>query len=299
MTVAYRPARLDDLPFAMGVVKEALNSLEIPHGFEGITGDIGTDFIEFSLANDPSGLWVAEADGHIVGYAFSWVCGDLWFLADLFVQPEWQSKGVGRMLMSRALLQAEAAGAKVRALITFAYNRSSLGLYISHGLYPRVPLYQVSVPAVKVSVQSHAALNHRPLDADLDMDALEQIDQATLGISRAIHHRYSLSEASIRGHLLSGDSGQPIGYVYVSKEGHIGPLAVVSAELSRPAFLAAVRLTKDQGVDRISAFIPGTSDHLMTLVAELGMRLGRTMVFLSSNAFGDWTRYAPRDPGFM
>ena len=45
------------------------------------------DFQLFSLKNDPDGLWVAEADGEIVGFALSWVCGELWFLAELFVAP--------------------------------------------------------------------------------------------------------------------------------------------------------------------------------------------------------------------
>jgi hypothetical protein len=37
-------------------------------------------FSRFSLSDDPEGLWVAEDDGEILGFAFSWLCGDLWFL---------------------------------------------------------------------------------------------------------------------------------------------------------------------------------------------------------------------------
>ena len=87
MSIVYRQARVSDLQPAMGIVKGALNGLEIPHGFDGITGEIGTSFVEHSLASDANGVWVAESADQLVGYACSWVCGDLWFLADLFIDP--------------------------------------------------------------------------------------------------------------------------------------------------------------------------------------------------------------------
>lgn len=37
----------------------------------------------FSPADDPDGLWVAEDaedEDRILGFALSWVCGDIWFL---------------------------------------------------------------------------------------------------------------------------------------------------------------------------------------------------------------------------
>jgi hypothetical protein len=46
------------------------------------------NFQLFSLKDDPDGLWVAE-DG---GFAWSWVCGDVWFLAQLFVDPAQQGR---------------------------------------------------------------------------------------------------------------------------------------------------------------------------------------------------------------
>jgi len=65
------------------------------------------------------------------------------------------------------------------------------------------------------------------------------------------------------------------------------------------AFQTAIRLARDQRANNISAFIPGVSDDLMGISAGLGMKLGGTMVLLSSKAFGDWTRYSPRHPGYM
>jgi ribosomal protein S18 acetylase RimI-like enzyme len=98
------------------------------------------DFQLFCLKNDADGLWVAEADGEIVGFALSWVYGDLWFLAELFVAPGHQSRGVGSELLARSFEHARKAGATTKSLITFTFNVVSQGLYIRHRLFPRLPI---------------------------------------------------------------------------------------------------------------------------------------------------------------
>src|SRR5690349_14836210 len=67
------------------------------------------------------------------------------FLAQLFVSPDRQSDGIGNQLIRRAFAHAQMRGASIRALITFTFNNVSQGLYIRHGLFPRCPIYMVSV----------------------------------------------------------------------------------------------------------------------------------------------------------
>jgi GNAT superfamily N-acetyltransferase len=300
MTVICREAEKADLKAAMAVVAAALNDLERRHGFEGISEEIDTSFAESCLADDPSGLWVAEAGDRIVGFGFSWVAERLWYLADLFVEPRWQSSGVGRMLLERTLDQARQSSSSVHALITFAYNRTSLGLYMKHGMYPRMPLYAWSAARGRLTTdRSEARLGHEPLVEESQLDAIARIDHNALGISRQKHHRFSLNDPSVRGFLLKHKGGTPAGYVYVSRDGHIGPIAVASPALMRPAFASALDLAHELGSETISAFVPGACDEVLASALRSGMRLGRTMVFVSSEPFGDWTRYCPRDPGYM
>ena len=164
MPLTYRTARASDLEPAMALIIKAVEDLERRHGFEvqATDSNFANPFAAFSLEDDPSGLWVAEEGNVLQGYAFSWVSGPLWFLADLFVRPERQASGIGRSLMERTLGQADAHGASIRALITFAYNRASLGLYVRLGLFPLVPLYDLRGPVPPAS----GVLDWSPIDAN-------------------------------------------------------------------------------------------------------------------------------------
>ena len=75
-----------------------------------------------------------------MGFGFSWMCEKFWFLAQLFIKPETQARGVGQALLSNTLQQAEQNGTDNRALITLAYNTASTDLYVRNGMYPREPL---------------------------------------------------------------------------------------------------------------------------------------------------------------
>ena len=146
MPLVFRPARADELLRAEELVVRSINDLTERHGFGTMATLRSPDFQLFSLKDDPDGLWVADADGEIIGFALSWVCGDLWFLAELFVAPGHQARGIGNELLARTFEHARKAGATNKSLITFTFNVVSQGLYIRHGLFPRLPIYFLSVP---------------------------------------------------------------------------------------------------------------------------------------------------------
>jgi GNAT superfamily N-acetyltransferase len=61
------------------------------------------------VEHDPSGAWVAEAGGAVVGIAESIRRGEFWGLSMLFVHPDWQEKQLGHRLLDAALGYAEGA----------------------------------------------------------------------------------------------------------------------------------------------------------------------------------------------
>jgi hypothetical protein len=83
MSVTLRPARADELQRAQELVVSSINDLTVRHGFGAMASVRPATFQLFSFNEDASGFWIAEDGGEIVGTAFSWVCGDLWFLAEV------------------------------------------------------------------------------------------------------------------------------------------------------------------------------------------------------------------------
>jgi ribosomal protein S18 acetylase RimI-like enzyme len=299
MPLVFRPARADELQRAQELVVRSINDLTERHGFGPMATLRPPDFQLFSLKDDPDGLWVAEAKGEIVGFALSWVCSSLWFLAELFVSPAHQGRGVGNELLARTFEHARKAGATNKSLITFTFNVVSQGLYIRHGLLPRLPIYMVSVvrDVLMTRLQGDKLLSTPIQPTASHLKTLTQLDVSTLGISREKHHRYLLSDGTMKGILLH-DGGDCVGYAYVSATGHVGPVAVAQASGMGAAFRTALDLAAASGAAQVSAFLPGVSEGL-SIAVEYGMRITFPMVLVSTRDFGDWTRYLPRNPGFM
>jgi ribosomal protein S18 acetylase RimI-like enzyme len=298
MPLICRPARDEDLERADKLVVASINDLTERHGFGPMASPSPPWLQRFSLKDDPDGLWVVDDDGEMRGFAFSWVCGDLWFLAQLFVSPSLQGTGIGNELMRKTLHHAEKAGATNKVLITFAFNRVSQGLYIRHGMFPRLPLYFVGGPSASIKGMQQKALRTKPVENTAShLRMLVDIDRVALGVSREKHHKFLLDDRATKGILLFvGDVCA--GYAYIAN-GHVGPLAVSRREFMEPAFATALGLAAESGSSKVSAFLPGTSEAAFSMAIQHGMRITFPMMLMSSREFGDWNCYLPRNPGFM
>ena len=300
MAPIIRPARAEDLQTAQELVVRSINDLTERHGFGPMASARPADFQRFSLNDDPDGLWVAEADGEIVGFTFSWVNDDFWFLAELFINPARQGDGIGGALLARTFEHARKAGARNRALITFTFNTVSQGLYIKHGLFPRLPLYffRAECAALKERSQHGRLRTVDMANAPEHGEVLARLDRGALGFSRDKHHRFLRGDATVRGILLHRGN-DCVGYAYVSASGHIGPLAVVQRDDMGAAFATALDVAAGSGASHVSALLPGVSDVSLGIATACGMRITFPMVLMSASEFGDWQRYLPRNPGFM
>ena len=299
MPLVVRPARADELERAEELVVRSINDLTVRHGFGPIAASRLPDFQAFCLRDDPRGVWLADDDGEIAGFALSWVCGRLWFLAELFVAPDHQGQGIGNELLGRTLRHASQAGASEKRLITFAFNVVSQGLYVRHGLLPRTPIHLCRAARESLASRERGQMlrTTRIRGTASDLEILRRLDVAAVGVSREKHHRYLLGDPEIEGMFLE-DGGDCVGYAYVARTGHVGPLAVAHADAMPAAFRTALALALAGEAGQISAFVPGTSDAL-AVAAGHGMQFTLPMVLMSAGDGGDWTRYLPRNPGFM
>ncbi|MGY4479750.1 N-acetyltransferase family protein [Bradyrhizobium sp. USDA 3364] len=300
MSVICRPARARDLEVADSLVVASINDLTQRHGFGPMAVRSPPKFQLFSLQDDARGLWVAEEGERMLGFAWSWVCDDMWFLAQLFVSPDQQGRSVGNELIKRTLDHAEISGASNRVLITFSFNTVSQGLYIRHGLLPRFPIYSVSVSREQLIGNLRGSrYDVTPIKDDAStLRRLAQADQRVLGASREKHHRYLINEGGARGFNLH-DGIDWVGYAYVDAGGHIGPLAVMEPAAVAPALRTALHVAAESGSSQVSAFLPGAAEAALNVAMAHGMRIRFPMLLMSSREFGNWAQYLPRNPGFM
>ncbi len=298
MNITYRLVRPEDLEDATRVALEAGNDLRVRYGFPPASGLRPPHFQNFCLSRDPEGLWVAENGEAIVGFGFSWMAEKFWFLSQLFIKPGIQSKGIGQALLSKTLRQAQ--GADNRALITFAYNVASTGLYIKHGLYPREPLYRMVAPASAVEQNGAAADYHAsPIElSPQSLDWMGRVDAEVLGFRRDPHHGFLLGDMAARAIRIE-QAGRPAGYAYISAEGHVGPLAIAGDADAEGVVTAALSCALEAGPKQVSMIVPGRADRILRAVSALGFRIVEPYVLMSAKPFGNWSNYLPSNPGYM
>jgi len=300
MDVTYRPARPEDLETGLRIVETAFNELRVRNGLRPVTLREPA-FQRFAHAEDPTGLWVAEAEGTIIGFAFSWMRQRFWYLAQLFIRPDIQARGIGQALMSRTLEQAARHGAQNRALITPGYNMASTGLYIRNGLYPHEPLYRLVAPTVvladRLVLESDTMAT--PLGPIPGEHAwLDAVEEAVIGFQRETQHRFMQSTLGLRA-LRIDARGRPAGYAYISAEGHIGPLLAAPEADEVTVVLAAIRAGLIGEPKQISLIVPGRAERMLAALSSLGFRIEESMLMMAARSFGDWARYLPNSPGVM
>jgi hypothetical protein len=239
-----------------------------------------------------------EAD-QIRGFAFSWVAGELWFLAQLFVSPGQQGRGIGRELLNRTFEHATKAKTALKALITPAFNSVSQGLYIQYGFIPRFPIYNFSAEREELIKRlSGETLRCEPLENDpYHLGYLTKIDASALGVPRAKHHSFLINDGVSRGVLLYA-ADECVGYAYVA-EGHIGPLAVIRKTALDSVFRTALKLASSCASPHVTACVPGPCEAALTVAIEHRMRITFPMLLMSTSEFGNWTQYLPRNGGVM
>jgi GNAT superfamily N-acetyltransferase len=300
MDITYRPAKPEDLEEAERVVQQSGNALRVRHGKQPWPAPPPIAFPSFCLAQDPSGLWVAEDGDTIVGFGFSWMTEKFWFLSQLFVRPETEAKGIGQALLSKTLMQAERNGAANRALITPAYNIVSTGLYLKNGLYPREPLYRVAAP-VQAVAQNLADAGYGTTSIAPWPESGEwigRIDLELLGFHRDLHHQFLLGGFAARSVRIE-HAGRTAGYAYISAEGHVGPLAIAPDADAKAVMTTALRCTLEGDARQVSMIVPGRAEIVMQTALALGFRIEEPYVLMAWRPFGNWCNYLPSTPGFM
>lgn len=304
MAILYRQAKPQDIDSASRVFAEAIDDLDRKHGFfEGPTNLLPSNPVyDFMLSKVPKAFWVAEDDGEIVGYSISWVRASFWFLMDLFISPAHQGKGIGRSLIEKSLESWQDVKITNRALITLAYNPSSISLYTRFGMYPREPLYFArATPDV---IRKHATRVLGKLEFEVAASyrkvatLLGRIDRKVLGFSLDWHHEFFF-EVQRAKCLIFEKNGKPEGYAYVRENGRIGPLALSQESSFEKAMSSTLVFAADQDTENVLTLLPGSNERAISTMLQHGLRIVSPMLFMSAKPIGNWKNYLCYSPGLM
>jgi GNAT superfamily N-acetyltransferase len=202
-----RPMTLGDMHDVEIVVEAARMQLERQAGRVPVprTGEHAEGFrdgMRRFVERDPHGAWVAVSDGSVVGMSTAIRRGSFWGLSMLFVDPEHQSRGIGRLLIDAAL--AYAGVAEVRMILSSADPRA-LRRY-SHAGLDLHPTVEASGMVDRAAIPDE--LCARLGDAS-DLDLVASVDAGLRG-SRAEDVEYMLGVGA-RLHVI--EDGAARGYI--------------------------------------------------------------------------------------
>jgi GNAT superfamily N-acetyltransferase len=304
MGVDYRLAQPADLPAAAETFAAAIDDINKKHGF--YNGPTPTSppnpQYAFWLSKNPASFWVATHNNRVIGYTYSFLRGSLWFLADLFILPEYQGKGIGGSLIKRTFDSWKGHEISNKALITPAFNRASVSLYMKHGMLPRQPVYFASAPRAKL-IQS---FDSQSVDLDVEevsdfksvSEELALLHTSALGFPPGWHNEFffQVQQATC---LLFKEKGRTVGYSFSRTNGRIGPLVVRSDVLFRPAFELALKAAAERTKEEITIFFPGTNADAVGASIEHAFSIVYPLLFLSAKPMGDWGNYLFYSPGLM
>jgi ribosomal protein S18 acetylase RimI-like enzyme len=138
-----RPYLPADLPDVKRITSEGFSGVSIDHGIEQAFGLInGHDWrwrkerhIDVDVAREPTGVFVAEENGQVVGYITTWQdsAAGIGHIPNLAVASTHRNLGLGRTLIEHALDHFRACGLTHAKIETLAQNAVGNHLYPSLG----------------------------------------------------------------------------------------------------------------------------------------------------------------------
>jgi GNAT superfamily N-acetyltransferase len=234
---------------------------------------------------------IATTDGEPVGFGGVVERSGVTRLADLFVDPDHQGRGVGRALLREVLGDAT-------VLTTSAStDPRALPLYARAGMRPLWPCHFLAGDPRKVAASPSVRVE------PADRDELVAIDTEATGFVRPIDHEYYQVGCRAQGlRIMAGN--RAIGFAYLEPPQSWAPtrwilltLAVVAGFESGDGVRAAVAHAGAQGADRLFAAVGGPNPVLGPLL-EAGFVIPEQDIYMATSPdITDPLRHHPH-PGF-
>ena len=302
--IACRPARSDDLAACIQIWSTAIGDYVRRLNQPWFSGDLEPlhRLLAHFLLTDPDRFWVGTAPDRgtddVIAFASATQRGNVWFLGMLFVLPEFQAAGVGRMLLDLVMPPASARADERRAMgtATDSVQPISNALYSRLGLVPRLPVFNFvgrpdearPLPALPAGVR---VLETTWSEAGDETPPIDTIDTALLGYAHPQDHAFLRAEGR-RRFIARSERGQTLGYGYIAPSGRFGPVAAIDTALLAP--ITAHLLSAVHAAGAYATWIPGAADDVFVWLLRAGFRVESFPALLLWNRpLADFSRYVP------
>ena len=298
--ITIRRTRESDLFESLKMILTTLDHLRKKSGMKPFKFRVtGPDPLMVHISKtDPEASYVAQnAKGEIVGFGQALIRGDEWYLGWLFVNPAYQSTGVGKKLLKLTMDYGRRNGEIKRwALTTFAYNPQALAIYSKAGMTPQMPILEFERDLTTGRSPALLKPTHRLtmeiVTSDKAVARLTKLDVKVRGIARPEEHFFWNADDNHRVAMFY-DAGKFVGYSVLGATSRVGPVAA-----TKPEYLASmVALSVNHGVEigqkRQVVFANGENVAVVRMLLDAGFHIGEAALVMASERFSDATRYLP------
>jgi GNAT superfamily N-acetyltransferase len=243
------------------------------------------------LASDPDGYFCAVVEGQIRGMVSALVRGRVWYLSMFFVLPGDQGRGVGRVLLERALAYGEARGVEVRCTWATQDPRAQ-ARYVMAGMAPRWPIYPLEGDAAAVArLEARVGLDRREREVPCEPADAEKLIAEVFGHGRADDLAHWRGDG---GTAMAIERGGAVAAFAYRRGDRIGP----AAGRDETALLQAVTAAAAGAgsTKSVTLRVPGACASLLETLVGCGFRIANPALIMASRLFGRPELYVPSGP---
>lgn len=254
-----------------------------------------------ALRHDRERFWVIESGSALAGFGLAIRRPSYWYLAALHVMPQFQGQGLGSKLLRKCLgdlahpdlarPNPDPLENQVPLLTTSdSANLASTGLYMRRGLLPQEAIIQVQGPRASLATEG---ITLRPVDWQTSQADCNRLDQAVFGSVRPEDHLGWASVPNMALYLACRQD-RVIGYIYVDRDGALGPAAVEQPDLLAPTIAAAFSTYGPSHTTEVQLRVPGSARPCLAALFAAGFsNVTEIRLLLTSRPFGCFDRYLP------
>jgi ribosomal protein S18 acetylase RimI-like enzyme len=241
-----------------------------------------------ALRYDPDRYWVADFGGRIGGFGLATRRRTLWYLAALHVLPEYQGQGIGTELVRRCLGSFAPGDSPTMLTTSDSANPVSTGMYFRLGLVPQTAIIQLQGQPRSLGLKNVAL---RRANGHAVLEFLDSVDRIVLGEIRPEDHQCWATVSSMVPYLVY-ERDRMVGYIYIDREGALGPAAVERPELLPPTISAALESYAADQSAPVQIRIPSDARETLGTLFSHGINcITEVRLLLTSREFGHFGQY--------